>query len=398
MLEIERLEDRDYPSFVEPNMVLIVTDDQRYDTMQYMPLTQAIFNDGGVEMSNAFVTTPLCCPSRASILTGLYAHNHGVTNNFNGENMDQSLSIAARLPASYQTAFYGKYLNGYGGGYIPQGWDEWHAFKHGSIYPDGGYYNYKLNNNGTIHEYDDRPAHYSTDLLRNKAVNFIEAAAGGSPFFLAFFPRAMHGDPVPAERHKQVPVTLPVDVPPANQANAKRQIRTLMAVDEAVDAIYQAVVDAGELTSTLFIYTSDNGFSWGESGRPVGKDEPYEEMIRVPFLIKFNEHPFTQDAMVLNIDVAPTIYRFYSSFGANMDGRNLYIGVPFVREDFLIERVGQWEGVRGLDYTYVEYENGNKLFFDLANDPTQQINLINDAAWQDEIAAAVLRLEALRNE
>jgi N-acetylglucosamine-6-sulfatase len=189
---------------VAPSIVLIVTDDQRADTLDVMPTVQSELADNGVTFTEAFVTNPLCCPSRASILTGQYSHSNGVFGNDppNGgfAGFDDSATLATWLQAAgYRTALVGKYLNGYEGTYVPPGWGEWHALSGGQ-----SYYDYELNENGVLGEYGSEPADYSTDVLSAKAAAFVRETSG--PLFLFFAPLAPHFDAnrfaaEPAPRH-----------------------------------------------------------------------------------------------------------------------------------------------------------------------------------------------------
>ena len=189
-----------------PNIVLIQTDDQDAASIAYMPRLQALLVQEGLTFSNAFVTYPLCCPSRASLLTGQYPHNHqnlwnapplGGFKKFYDEGREAS-TIATWLQAGgYRTALFGKYLNGYPantGSYTPPGWSEWAAqLDSGST---RGYFNYWQVEDGGTRFYGDRPEEYQTDVLANKVVSFIERAEADDdqPFFVYFAPFAPHSD------------------------------------------------------------------------------------------------------------------------------------------------------------------------------------------------------------
>jgi N-acetylglucosamine-6-sulfatase len=183
----------------QPNIVLIVTDDQRWDTLAHMPTVQSELAGRGVSFENGFVTNPLCCPSRASILTGAYSHtnrvymNDGFMGGFNGFR-DESTVATWLDDAGYETALVGKYLNGYPGSYVPPGWDRWVAFT------KTGYCRYGFNIDGEDFPITDQTT-YSTDFLSQEAVSFLQAAP--RPFFLYFAPFAPHEPATPAERHKE---------------------------------------------------------------------------------------------------------------------------------------------------------------------------------------------------
>ena len=202
-----------------PNFVVIVTDDQRWDTLGSMPAVRRLLMTGGVTFRNAFVTTPSCCPSRVSLLTGQYSHRSGVldgsVDNAPGgaPAFDDDSSLATWLDdAAYRTGLIGKYLNDYAQlpvGYVPPGWDEWFAIAQGP--PQVRYYDFALNENGEIVRYGDEPPDYSTSVLRRKALRFVE---GEGPFFLYFAPIAPHLPSTPALDDLNTPVDV-WDPPPS---------------------------------------------------------------------------------------------------------------------------------------------------------------------------------------
>src|SRR4051794_30000045 len=169
-----------------PNVVVIMTDDQTAEAMRVMQRTRAAIGDAGATFANAFVNLPLCCPSRATFLTGLYAHNHGVMTNslpgggyykFNPTYGSRNLATALQ-GAGYHTALVGKYMNEYGDreadpAQVPQGWSEWYA----PLQPEPDTYGYRLNENGATVAYGDSPADYKTDVLTSKALGVISRAA-----------------------------------------------------------------------------------------------------------------------------------------------------------------------------------------------------------------------------
>jgi arylsulfatase A-like enzyme len=325
-----------------PNVVLILSDDQRWDTVDathqapgrpgpVMPIVTSELVNSGVTFTNGHVTTALCCPSRTSILSGQYSHRTGVHDNSppdgGAEVFDDSSTIATWLQAAgYRTGFVGKYLNGYAGlsPCVPPGWDEWH------VQVQVKFYNYDLNDNGVITHFTNTPADYSGDVMTQRAVDFIHSSTG--PFFLHLSQKAPHGPATPAPRHLGLFTGLAPFRPPnyavapvngpawvvaetwttneQNNTDAFRisQLESLQAVDEGVGAVMQALRDIGEDDNTLVIYTSDNGFSWGShKWRP--KTCPYQECIRVPMIMRYpplGTTPRTDDRFVLNVDFAPT--------------------------------------------------------------------------------------------
>ena len=400
-----------------PNIVLIVADDQRWDSLSAMPAVERLLVEGGVTFRNAFATTPSCCPARVSFLTGQYSHTTGVLDG-SADNapggapaFEDGTSLATWLDdAGYRTGMVGKYLNDYGklpAGYVPPGWDEWFALADRA--PQIRYYDYRLNENGTLVPYGDDPADYSTRVLERKAVEFVQ---GDGPFFLYLAPIAPHlpSEPDPADVAAAVSPWSPPPsfdeadvsdkpgrvIPPVDRAEVaairEDMLRSLRGVDRAVQAVEAAIDDAGRSDETYFIYTSDNGFLWGEHRR-TGKVWPYEESIRVPLVIRPpGNAPPTRvvDGLALNVDVAPTIVELAGvEAGLPMEGTSL---VPLLtdpdrqmRDRFVIEFLGfapgvpPYIGLRTDRFVYVEYRGGARELYDLREDPYQLDNLLGGA-------------------
>jgi N-acetylglucosamine-6-sulfatase len=333
---------------VQPNIVVVLTDDQGWETVGkkhsvdgQTPVMQQVTSrlvNGGVTFKNAYATTALCGPSRASILTGLYAHNHGVIRNeppHGGDSFVDDNTLPVWLQNSgYTTSLIGKYINGYGeqipGSYIPPGWNDWHAFLQPEFYQ---FYNYDMNENGVIRHFDSDPGDYTTDVVAARAVNFIAQAQ--EPFFLLLTPNAPHAPAIPAPRHigsfnglplwrpasfnesdfndkplalrSLIPKLSPKDISRVDQFR-KSQLESLQAVDEAVGSVLDALEAKGVEQNTIVVFASDNGMSWGEH-RWVGKTCHWEECERIVFIVKFPPMTATrtEDSNVLNIDLAPTL-------------------------------------------------------------------------------------------
>jgi N-acetylglucosamine-6-sulfatase len=411
------------PAQTRPNVVVIMTDDQTVESLRVMTNVKQLLRDRGTSFANSFVTNSLCCPSRATFLTGQYAHNHRVMSNVPPSGGYAKLDHGNTLPvwlqeAGYYTAHVGKYLNGYGRTNpleIPPGYDEWNGSVDPSTY---SFYGYTLNENGALRTYGST---YQTDLYARKAVGIIrERAALDDPFFLWVAFLAPHsggprepGDPVgqatpvPAPRHRNAFASEPLPRPPgfnerdvsdkpsgirarpllsaarirAIRENYQQRLESLLAVDEAVARIVAALRRSGELGQTLIVFTSDNGFFHGEHRVPAGKVLLYEPSIRVPLILRGPGVPagrrLTQH--VANIDLAPTLVDAADArAGRVMDGRSL---LPLVRNpglrlgrDLLIERgpgPGDFRAVRAPRYVYAAYANGERELYDLARDRYQ---------------------------
>jgi N-acetylglucosamine-6-sulfatase len=425
------------------NVVLILSDDERWDGTTVMQNVKNLLVDHGVNFTNAHVTTSLCGPSRASILTGQYAHHTGVVDNF-GPHAYPAFSEASNdlgvwmHKAGYQTALVGKYINGYTSPSfhhgIPPGWDNWQVMD--SI-PMEAYYNYSINNNGHLEHYGSKPADYSTTVLTHKAVNFIRGAR--HPFFLYFAPVAPHLPAIPDRRDQKKLMNLaPIHSPSFNQRNVGkepwrfwhkdmlsaaaqlyinhvriRQQESLLALDRSVRSVVQALKDRHELNRTVIIYTSDNGFLWGEH-RLGGKVWPYQESTHVPMIVRT---PWTTTAVrnnqpVLNIDLAPTISALAGVRpGLPEDGRSF---VPFLhglptpwRHAFLVEYLGKdllqrggpppYTAVQTRRNLYVAFKNGWRELYDLKRDPWEMNNIAGEPKTRSLQATLSQTLERLNS-
>lgn len=393
------------PDDDRPNVILIISDDQRADTMTAMPKLVS-FMQQGTTYTNAFVTTPLCCPSRSSILTGLYAHNHGVKGNrkpYGFSAFEDSSTLATWLHhAGYRTGLIGKYLNDYDrddADYAPPGWDVFEAF-----IDMPGYTEYSL-----THHVDGNyqgitaEAGYSTDKLTDDAKDFI-ASADDQAFFLMFTPYAPHQPATPPSDYQgttsfeDLPSyneadvsdksTVMASLPLLSEKDARDIVRlkrgtygALLALDENLKELFDSLESLGELDNTVIIYMGDNGVQWGEHRLPFGKAAPYEESIHVPLLVYDGRNPEgkSDDRFALNIDLAPTIADLVNVTTPALDGRSLFDAGAW-RRAFLTEAWGgedvqPFTSVRSTDAMYVKYADGTEEFYDLANDPHELTNV-----------------------
>jgi N-acetylglucosamine-6-sulfatase len=417
------------PNTSRPNIVVILIDDQRWDAMGCAghPWLKTPHLDRlaarGARFRNAFVTTSLCSPSRASILTGQYMHAHGVQDNFT--------PLPSRLPTfprvlqqqGYRTAFLGKWHMGdtqlIGSGQDsdnPQpGFDHWVSFK-----GQGVYTNPVLNVNGRQRKVED----YITDILTQEAVEFIGQQKSEEPFLLYLSHKAVHAGFQPAPRHRELYRSNPVPMPETatiregkpkwllRKRDESRHglahlyeghytldslyrdyMRTVAAVDESVGAVEAALQRGGFLDNTLVIFLGDNGFLLGEQGL-VDKRVMHEPSIRIPMLAAWPGRipaGSVRDELVLNMDVAPTaIAAAGQEPPATMHGRSL-LGLfapspaPW-RKEFIYEYLWDWEaphtagvmGLRSQTHSYMEYQgvwDDNELY-DLTVDPEERHNLL----------------------
>lgn len=404
-----------------PNVILVVTDDQPADTLlgdpPAMPWLRSQLDDpstGWRSYTNAVVSTPVCCPSRATLLTGLPSWQTGVTDNETGGSLDEDRTLAVWLhDAGYRTAMIGKYLNGYPwdrGPYVPPGWDRWLAKTNDSI--GTTYYGYGLIDQGVPRRVGEAPADYVTDVLGTAALEFVRAAPADQPWFLYLAPPAPHAPYTPAPRHDGAfagveppapseavandvdgkPAWLrtspPIDAARLSGLQAERlsQRETLLAVDEYLLALRDVVASRGETERTVIVVTSDNGFAFGDH-RWVGKQVPYEPSIRVPLAISVpGSEGDPSDELASNLDIAPTLaalagvtppFRFA---GRDLTGPSP-AGVlePWVPLGWAGgPNVPAWRGVRTKDRVYIRWITGEEEVYDLRRDPGQLVNLAGE--------------------
>ncbi|MDQ3954050.1 MAG: sulfatase [Actinomycetota bacterium] len=395
-----------------PNVLLIITDDQRRG-LQVMRQTRARLRERGVDYPRAHATTPICCPARATIFTGLYAHNHGVRNNFSTPELDHSITIQRYLhDAGYRTGLFGKFLNLWGSKNPPPNFDEWAVY--GDQVNGDEYYRSMFNVNGEAQIIEE----YSTDFLTRMSVDFIESneADDPQPWLTVVTPNAPHRPSTPEADYASTPVTRwegnPAvfeadrsDKPPYVQAQSaslkkgrairRQHFRTLMSVDDMVDSLVSTLKKHGELGNTLIVFMSDNGVFWGEHGLKT-KGAPYQPVLRVPMVLRWDGHlsrGATDRRLVTNADIAPTILQATGLSDApahELDGRSLLD--PTWQRDRLLHEYWpapeaderpRWASLQTRGYHYTELYDENdvvvfKEYYDLNDDPWELDNLLGD--------------------
>lgn len=421
---------------VTPNVVVVMTDDQNLASIAWMNRVQS-WRARSVDFAKAYVSTPVCGPSRATFLTGDYAQRHGVISNYlAAPTLDASSTIATWLhDGGYVTGLVGKYMN-----YehlldgVPPGWDEWQAL---SLDEGGdGFNDYGVDENGTRVRYGGPPREYSTDLLAARAVDFVRTNRA-VPFFLLFTPFAPHLPAIPAPRHAG---TLQLEPPwrPANwhepdlstkpswvtfmklittpegtaqdDADRIRQLESLQSVDEAFGRLEDLLEKTGLLDNTVLVFTSDHGYHWGEHWWN-SKFTEYEESLRVPLVVSYPvraPEPASRDEMVINIDLAPTIAALAGvpvpSGRDGVDVSGLLDGPAATRDDFLIRNWGaiivpSWAGVHEGHLKYVSLEGTGAVheeLYDVEADPMELVNLAFSPAYATDLDRLRQRLAELR--
>jgi N-acetylglucosamine-6-sulfatase len=407
------------PALAKMNVIVILTDDQRFDTLSKMPHLSDLAAQG-VTFTNAFAPTPLCGPSRAMLISGGYrSQNTGVLGNDlpNGgaRLFKDSGNLGAELQAAgYRTQFVGKWINGYEGmgKYVPPGWTKWvgrHTFATSTNWSAFQYTTGSSDQNSSVGTLTT--AHqYTTDFERDQVLQFISSASATQPFFVLWMPSAPHQPAIPAAqdadlfpgyvyRGRGYGETDLSDKPAWVRSNTVKfsdefvrdQLRSLQSVDRAIADLVTQLRDAGRLNNTVIIYTADHGFMWGEHGL-WAKDKIYEESIRVPFIVVMpGVAPRTDDSLVLpSLDVGPTAFEI-AGISKKTDGMSLvpllsFSGQPW-RTDFFIEHSAEniggnaiWAGVRDNRWKYVKYWTGEEELYDLNADPYELNSLHKDAS------------------
>jgi len=404
-----------------PNVVVVLTDDQRRDTLPHMPSVQRLLVAQGTQYTQAMVPTSLCCPSRATVLTGMYSHSmrfygngdvggpsRGGWRRFHRRGLEDRTMAVALQREGYRTALVGKYLNYFGKhappGYEPPGWDTFSAL----MSNHGSYYNYRLSD-GSVH--GSAPEDYSTDVFAAKATEFIRATPADQPLFLYFAPYGPHAPYTPAPRHDDsMSGLLPDYTAPTLQQQLRtmprwmrerrhftkaevdltrrKQQEALLSVDEAVGLIHQALQDTGRDRNTLYVFLSDNGYFWGEH-RSIGKDSPYKDSTDIPMVVRWDGHVpagAVDDRIVLNVDVARTVAE---ATGATMRTDGLGMFGPTTRKGVVLEAMAGYHnrpaycGWRTKNRMFVRWATGERELFDYRVDPDERRNLAGEPGWAE---------------
>ena len=425
------------------NVILILSDDHRYDFMGFMPGAPAFLETpsldrmraGGAHVANAFVTTALCSPSRASIFTGRYAHRHGVVDNTTPVPAGTVFFPSLLQQSGWRTAYVGKWHMGEDSDSPRPGFDRWVSFRGQGIYE-----NPVLNVDGTRREYRG----YTTDVLTAQALEWLAAVSADTtrPFFLVLSHKAVHAEFIPAPRHRgryaTAPIAYPATMPLAAADSAwplwvqaqrnswhgvdfmyhgamqfddfyRRYAETLLALDEGVGRVLDLLEERRLDRRTLVLYMGDNGFSLGEHGL-IDKRHAYEESMRVPMLAwapGYIDAGSTVSAMVRNIDIAPTILDLAGvAPPAGTDGRSvlpLFRGEAATWETELLYEY-YWEdafpqtptvfALRDDRYKYIYYHGvwDRPELFDLRSDPEERRNIAADSTQAERVARMRARL------
>ncbi len=434
-----------------PNIVVILVDDARFDltTRPFLPKTYAHLADSGIVFRNGYANTPLCCPSRSTMFTGLYVHNHGVIDNSapdgGAQAFNDTRTIATALHgAGYVTGLFGKYLNQYGSlqpfPYVPPGWDEWHGVLETNPYR---YYNYRTVDRllaaatTTVTWHGSAPSDHQTTTIEGLAIRFIGSVPANLPLAMFVTPFAPHQPATPAPSDLAACAGLPVLRPPSyNEAVVSDQpafvrarkipsarilaasdslrlymCRSLVGVDRMVEAIVQALGSSGRLSNSYLFFLSDNGDHFGEHRLFLRKATLFEESVHVPFIVRGPGLQPRVDAMhfVQIADVAPTLLQIAGIPNTlPVDGSSLFdvFSNPMApgRDDVLLEMLDvsvpneTAVGIRTAQWAYHEYANGDRALYDMVNAPPQATNRAGQTAYAAIQAQLASRLAVLRTQ
>jgi N-acetylglucosamine-6-sulfatase len=425
----------------QPNILLILTDDSDLSLLPKMPQIEKRMVRKGTTFPNAFAPFATCCPSRATILRGQYPHNTGVISNygthggvdaFEAAGNDED-NLATRLEdAGYRTGLFGKYLNGYDGGYVPPGWDEWHGWA-------GSYASGKIYENGDLNAYDLSRRHES-DILGSKAESFVRNAKDYPWFaYVAFksphnptYTESEYADNYRDQRYPRSPAFDEADVsdkpewvrqlPRISDEDKARydrryrnRLRAMRSVDDAIAGLLRSLRETGQLDNTYVVLWNDNGYHMGQHRIPEGKRTVYEEDVRYPMVVRGPgvRHDAKDERLVSGVDLMPTFLELAGvPTPKYVDGRSLapvlFGSDPSWRDSLLLEGYDDGFGKKAYvppDFkairtshgrTYVEYETGEGELYDLRTDPRQLRSVHDEPERAVEVSALSARLQALK--
>ncbi|WP_460303985.1 sulfatase family protein [Actinocorallia aurea] len=416
-----------------PNILVIVTDDQPKETLWALPRTRAWLGGRGVEFTRGHATTPLCAPSRATIFSGRYAHNHGVRDNFHKLNLDQDTTFQKHLrDAGYRNGMFGKYLNEWRIAAPPPHFEDY------ALLSPVGYVNGRFNRNGRIAKLPG----YTTHRIRDFARAFVrEGARDPRPWFAYVAPYASHAPFTPEDEHADLRVPAwagrpsvtekdKSDKPPyLRDAHAsltrgrtirRAQLRTLRSVDDTVQALHDELKATGQLDNTLVIFVGDNGYLWADHGW-TRKSVPYRPAFEVPFFLSWPAGGLatgTKDGrLVATLDISATVLDAAGITPPTpQDGRSLlrrgsrdHLLIEFWRQGGDERPPNSWAAYVSRTEQYTEYYalrtdaagdevgTGKVLFreyYDLRRDPYQLVNKLHGATRKQEKAWGIPRLAA----
>ena len=432
-----------------PNVVVIVLDDARGDMMtrQFLPLMWARIADSGTVFTRGYANSPLCCPSRSTLLTGLFQHNHGVFGNafwnHGGARMfrDQTTLATALAGAGYVTGLVGKYLNEYDRltpwPYIPPGWGEWRGFSREE------YYNYRMverpwsGGAAVENAYGSTPSEYSTSVVARRAVDFIQSVPDTLPIFLLVTPFTPHAPATPAPQDVGSCSSLPKFRPPSfneqdvsdqpafvqalplgststiSKSDSRRRstCAALRGADRLIDSVVTQLALSGRLDNTYIVVTSDHGFQFGEHRLFLRKSSLFEESVRVLFAVRGPgiSKRIDQSHMVQMADIAPTILEWAGqpqALQTNGASWTSILANPLAswRTEVLFEHLApspaneRVDGLRDQQWSYHEYGNGDRTLYDMIADPFQTTNLAMLPQYASTAAALAARLAVLRTQ
>jgi len=438
-----------------PDIIFVMADDLDLQAMEHLDGLESLMADEGVTFTQAVVSSPLCCPSRATTLTGLYMHNTGVINNqpegafevFRGDMEKRTIAMALQ-DAGYRTGLFGKYMNGYAPRtcrrYVPPGWTEWVATTSAGRGDPYDQYNYTLNENRKQVVYGEAPRDYMVDVLARKVAAFLRES-GDTPAFAFVTPVSPHMPATAAPRHEgafagvQAPRNpnfneADMSDKPEFRQNRKvlnkravaqiderhaQRLASMLAVEDLMRRVIEVQTERGRLDNTWLLFTSDSGFNQGDHRVPRGKELPYEEDLRVPLYVRGpGVTPGSRcDALVVNTDTAPTLAAMAGvALPDEVDGRSWLdwvAGSPpdTWREAVLVQKgegppIGRDQlprptlaGIRTTRYKYMTYSNGQSELYDLATDPWELQNLAGRGLdVEAELGARIRALETCHGD